>query len=798
MAKDTFTSHIKHTVEFKRVFEIMPGNFALVGADDAFTVIAVSEDYAVNSGMSREQLTGRGIFESFPANADNPEDEGYKNLRASFEKVLREKTAHHLPDQRYDICDENGLFKEKYWRAVNTPVFNEADEITCIIHSAEDITHIVLAGQELRFRQIANTLPLVVWTASPDGNLTFISEQWESYYGNPVNKSLGTGWANFVHPNDVVNAGEKWALSLSSGHPYETEFRVQHKANGYHWILVRALPIRDEKGKITEWVGSNTDIEHKKISEDALRKSEQRIRSFVESAPFPIGVYTGAEMRIELANKALIDVWGKGDNVIGKSYYEILPELDNQKIFDQLREVFTAGISFHVQNQRIDLLNGSKWNILYLNYSLLPLFNDEGEIYGVMSTAADVTDLNMAKQKIEENEKSFRNTILKAPVAMCILKGPDHVVELANERMIELWGKTTADVMNKPIFEGLPEARDQGFEELLAGVYNTGETSAAQAVPITLPRNGVLHTVYVNFVYEANREANNIISGILAVAVDVTAQVLARKKIEEIVSSRTIELATTNVSLQKSNEELAQFAYIASHDLQEPIRKISVFSQLLEENLGDINERSKTYLDKIHKSSARMIALINDVLAYSELSGNNNIYSTVDLNETVAAIESDFELLIEEKTASLIYQNLPVLEAIPRQMSQLFSNLISNALKFSKADVLPVITISVKSISKKDISLYQVPNPGITYFNIEIRDNGIGFEEAHALRIFNIFQRLHDKASYTGTGIGLALCKKIVRNHHGEITASADVDGGAIFNIILPQTQPLSKESIPG
>ena len=184
-----------------------------------------------------------------------------------------------------------------------------------------------------------------------------------------------------------------------------------------------------------------------------------------------------------------------------------------------------------------------------------------------------------------------------------------------------------------------------------------------------------------------------------------------------------------------------------------------------------------------------MIALINDVLAYSELSGEDNIYSTVDLNEIVAAIANDFELLIEQKSASLVYNNLPVLEAIPRQMSQLFSNLISNALKFSKADVLPVINISVKPVLHNDIARNTVLNSGITYYNIELRDNGIGFEEAHTQRIFNIFQRLHDKASYTGTGIGLALCKKIVRNHHGEITASADAEGGAIFNIFLPQKQ---------
>ena len=788
MATDQFRD-LKSPADFQSVFEALPGNLALINTDDIFTILAVTKEYVKISGISREQLTGKGIFESFPSNPDNPDDNGSQNLRASFQKVLEEKIAHQLPDQRYDIYDKNGLFTEKYWRALNTPVLTETGEVSCIIHSAEDITHLILTENDSRFRQIANTLPLVVWTASPDGNLTYISDQWESYYGNPIKESLGTGWANYVHPEDALKAGEQWSLSLSNGLPYETEFRVQFKSADYHWVLVRALPIKNEKGEITEWVGSNTDIEDKKISEHALRKSEQRIRSFVDSAPFPIGVYTGEEMRIELANKTIVDVWGKGNDVIGKLFKEILPELDNQKIFDQLRDVYTTGTPYHAKNQRIELLIDGKWIVQYFNYSFMPLFNEEGEIYGVMNTAADVTDLNIAKQKLEENEKSFRNTILKAPVAMCILTGPDHVVELANDRMIELWGKTGAEVRNKPIFEGIPEGRDQGFEELLGGVYNTGETAAAQAVPVKLLRNGVLETLYVNFVYEAKRESNEIISGILAVAVDVTAQVLARQKIEEVVASRTAELAAANASLQKSNEELAQFAYVASHDLQEPIRKISIFSQLLEDSLGNVNERSQNYLTKIHKSSGRMIALINDVLAYSELSGEDNIYSTVDLNEIVAAIANDFELLIEQKSASLVYKNLPVLEAIPRQMSQLFSNLISNALKFSKADVLPVINISVKPLLHNDIFRNTALNSGITYYNIELRDNGIGFEEAHTQRIFNIFQRLHDKASYTGTGIGLALCKKIVRNHHGEITASADAEGGAIFNIFLPKKQ---------
>ena len=534
------------------------------------------------------------------------------------------------------------------------------------------------------------------------------------------------------------------------------------------------------------------DVTEQVLARKKVEDSEQKVRAIVESAPFPIAVYTGKEMLIELANKSIMDIWGKGYNVVGKLFTDVLPELGNQEVFDQIERVYNSGVSFHTRNQRLDLVINGKPRPYWFNYSFTPLFDASGQVYGVMNTGVDNTDIVLAKLKVEENENNIRNTILKAPVAMCIFRGPQHVVEIANHRMIELWGRSSEDVMNKPIFVGLPEAKDQGFEQFLDGVFNTGETAMAEDVPVTLPRNGKIESVFVNFVYEAFREADGEISGVIAVATDVTSQVIARRKIEEVVAERTRELGEANRNLQKSNAELAQFAYIASHDLQEPIRKVSTFAQMLEQSLGQVDDTSLKYLNKISSASSRMTTLIRDVLAYSQLSDEKEVFVPVNLQEVAESIISDFELLVEQKRAVIEYNGLPVVNAIPMQMSQLFGNLISNALKFSQPDVRPRVSITTTFLSEEQAGKYGIANIGAPYYDIEFRDNGIGFKQEYAEQIFNIFQRLHGKTEFAGTGIGLAMCKKIAQNHGGDIRAKG-TDNGAIFNVILPAaTQDIS------
>ena len=208
---------------------------------------------------------------------------------------------------------------------------------------------------------------------------------------------------------------------------------------------------------------------------------------------------------------------------------------------------------------------------------------------------------------------------------------------------------------------------------------------------------------------------------------------------------------------------------------------------MLMESLGAIDDRSKTYLKKINTSADRMSDLITDILAYSQLSKDNSLIVEVDLNRVINDAITDFELVIEQSGAIIEFNDLQVIEAIPRQMSQLFSNLISNSLKYSRTDVKPVINIKA-SLLPPDNTITNV------YYRIELIDNGIGFSQEYADKIFNIFQRLHGKSEYSGTGIGLSICKKIVQNHHGSIEAKGNKGHGAMFIITLPAKQNFTEE----
>jgi len=688
----------------------------------------------------------------------------------------------------FPIRGADGEFRQFLTRVL--PVFDAEGKVYRWFGTNTDITQQIeaeaaLKESEERFRTMAESTDILIAVANETGEVIFVNKAWTEFTGRSTEQFL-RGWIDLVHPDERQAFMESYLGAVQNKSQFIGEVQMLDKSGKYRWILSQATPRFRANGTFAGYIGSSIDITERKKAEQKARESEQRLRSLVESAPFPIGVYIGKEMRIALANQSIMDVWGKGNNVVGKLYSDILPELHNQRIFQQLDEVYTTGVPFHANNQRVDLMINGEMQPFYFKYSFTPLFDASGNVYGVMNTAADVTDLNIAKQKLEQSEENFRNMIYQAPVAMCLMMGPTHWVEMVNDSMLEIWGRPRELVEHKPIFQALPDARDQGLEALIANVYTSGEVFKADERPVDLLRNGKQETVYVNFVLEPYLDGAGTILGVLAITIDVTAQVLARRKIEEVVAERTKELAATNSDLQKSNAELAQFAYIASHDLQEPLRKIGTFAQMLENRLGqDADEQSKNYLNKIYSSTSRMNALIRDVLSYSELVKENEVYSPVDLNQIVEATLTDYELLIEQKGATVHYEALPVLEAIPLQMAQLFGNMISNSLKFTRENIPPVITISSTQLTAKEKNQHHL-DATLHYYRIRFADNGIGFKKEYAEQIFKIFQRLHHKSDYEGTGIGLAMCKKIALNHQGDIDASASSEKGAVFDVFLP------------
>ncbi|MBA2330942.1 MAG: PAS domain-containing sensor histidine kinase, partial [Flavisolibacter sp.] len=248
-----------------------------------------------------------------------------------------------------------------------------------------------------------------------------------------------------------------------------------------------------------------------------------------------------------------------------------------------------------------------------------------------------------------------------------------------------------------------------------------------------------------------------------------------------------LELEQKKKELETSNQELEQFAHVASHDMKEPIRKINILTDILLTNgNSSFSDNEKIYLEKIQNAASRLTKMVDGVLTYSTLKSEVYIFEKIDLNNIISSVVEDLELLIEEKKAVIKFEKLPELIGANFLIYQLFYNLINNALKFSLPDVPPLIIIKSEDLSEQDIRNNNL-NEDISYTEITLEDNGIGFSQEYAEKIFKTFFRLHAKQIYEGTGLGLSLCKNIVDKHHGIINAEGREGMGARFTIILPQ-----------
>jgi two-component system CheB/CheR fusion protein len=365
---------------------------------------------------------------------------------------------------------------------------------------------------------------------------------------------------------------------------------------------------------------------------------------------------------------------------------------------------------------------------------------------------------------ILKQQNAFIETIIDASVDLIGVFDKELHIVVLNKKADEIYKIKREAFIGLHILEAFPQLKDSAMLHNLKSAFEGHTIRDANYTSVISHRN------FENF-YVPLRDKNNEVYRVLVIGHDITDIIAANEK-----------LTLLNKELEKSNRDLEQFAYIASHDLQEPLRKIQIFSELGGKNLQS-PAVLQTYLEKINSSAERMTDLIKAVLNYSRLSDAGTVFSKIDLNQTLQLVTKDLDLQIEEKKAIIKSGDLPVISGNQLQINQLFQNLISNSLKFTEQQ--PEITISA-SILRADKVKNEAKLPGGKYIELVFRDNGIGFDKKYNSKIFSIFQRLHGNRSYPGTGIGLALCKKIVENHHGCITAESEPGKGTTFFIYLP------------
>jgi PAS domain S-box-containing protein len=369
--------------------------------------------------------------------------------------------------------------------------------------------------------------------------------------------------------------------------------------------------------------------------------------------------------------------------------------------------------------------------------------------------------------KILKQQNEFVETIIDSSVDFIAVFDKNLRYLVLNDSACRFYSVQKEDIIGKYLLDVFPQVKNSAMMEDLGRalqgevVHNPDYTSAVT--------NRHIENFFIPL-----KDENNEIDRVLVIGHDITSMMETNAK-----------LLSLNTELEKSNRDLEQFAYIASHDLQEPLRKIQTFSELSSRNTHN-PEILKRYLEKINSSAKRMTQLIKAVLNYSRIAIADKEFTAVDLNAIVEHIKTDLELIIDERKAIIHSTRLPVIEANELQMHQLFLNVISNSLKFCEQSPVIKITyeIMVNSEAKTKLGIESEQD----YIALSFEDNGIGFELEYADKIFSIFQRLQSSKNYAGTGIGLALCKKIVENHSGIITVESMPGQGSTFHIYLPIT----------
>jgi PAS domain S-box-containing protein len=715
------------------------------------------------------------------------------------------------------ITTKEGLIK--VISAKNIPLYGQNLMISTVIDETERYhTENELIKSKERFLYASTAVSDAIWDWDIDSGKIFWGPGYHTLFGYPKEMTMvdeGT-WKKSIHPDDfeAVQKSFQDARNNPAVDKWIEEYRFKKYNGGYAHIRVNTILIRNRLGETTRIVGALQDISNQKVFEEALFNERNLLRTLIDNIPDYIFVKDN-QLNQVINNKANIQLMGAKteEETIGKSTHDFFPK--------ELADIYHRDDLFVLKSKkpiidREEPIYDENGNKKWLLTSKIPLFNPKGEGIGLVGISRDIT-----RRKEREQSLILKTKLLEtiAEVVKLLLFNEDWESTLLE--CLELMGKAVA-VDRVCFFKNFEDPKSkkrytrQVLEWVQIGVPSNIDNQDYQAIILED------HPVFLEFALknepfsflakELDGKTKEImdekgIKSILQIPVfikdhfygylefdDCTQERIWTK--EEISFLRTLssnlavaierknhldsvktlndELLQSNLELDISNKELEQFAYVASHDLQEPLRMITSFLAQLDRKYGDLlDEKAKQYIFFAVDGAKRMKSIILDLLEFSRIGRMDDPISVVDLNQLMKEVKILLKSQIEENKATIVYPELPLINSQKSQLRQVFQNIISNAIKYRQKGLDPIIELKVAE--DKD------------HWKFIVADNGIGIAPEYYQRIFVIFQRLHNKDEYSGTGIGLAICKKIVENLGGRIWVESEENKGSQFHLIIPK-----------
>ncbi|RQG98082.1 PAS domain S-box protein [Natrarchaeobius chitinivorans] len=706
--------------ELQRIFGRITDGFYALDEECQFT--HCNERAEEILGVDWEELLGSNVWDEFPELEGTAFETTYQKAMETQESVSFEE--YYRPtDAWFEVHvypSETGL--SVYFRDVSDRVERERE----------------LERTERRFEAIFNDPNILVGLLAPDGTVLDINGTAMEYIDAGLEDVTGESfWETpWWGEGDAVQSDVKeWTKRAAAGEYVDFETDLT-RPNGERYTLSGYFrPVTNDDGDVVSIIVSDRDVTDRKRRERQLRKSEQRYRTLAEN--FPNGIVTMFDDDLEYtlaAGRGFEDLPVSSDDVEGESVDDVWPE-DVSRV---LASAFRAALDGERQVVEPEYA-GREWVV-----RVVPLTDDDGNAFGGMTLAQDITDRKERKRALAESKRRYQTLVDHFPNGAVGLYDETLSYTIVGGSLLDELGIASEDVVGSSIYDRYPDEIVEQYGHYFDSVFE-GESNAFELE--YHDRHLQAHTLPV-------RNTDGEIDAGMLMVQDVT----ERKEYER--------------KLEASNERLEQFAYAISHDLQEPLRMVSSYLQLVDDRYADeLDEDAEEFIEFAVDGADRMREMIEALLEYSRVETEGDPLEPTDLDGVLEDAIENLHLQIEDADAEITAEDLPRVRGDAGQLRQVFQNILSNAIEYS-GDEPPRITVSAEREDGQCV--------------VSIRDRGIGIDPEDQERVFDVFERLHNREDHPGTGVGLALCQRIVERHGGDIWVDSEPGAGATFSFTLP------------